>query len=144
MELIERRPAVISAQEERQRDSEIKVTGKEQFHRSGLSRRWMCNMSGWRRVGWVVGVGGWRWEGRTIYSAKCQLDERFAVSALTPPVTRRSSIAVETLNIHPDETQSTKAKQGAAELGKRKRIPPPPLGLWHLSRLSTERITWEN
>lgn len=37
---------MISAQEERQRDSEIKVTGKEQFHRGGLSRRWMCNISG--------------------------------------------------------------------------------------------------
>lgn len=37
---------MIPALEERQRDSEIKVTGKEQFQCGGPSRRWMCNMSG--------------------------------------------------------------------------------------------------
>lgn len=56
--LIERRPAVISALEERQTDSEIKVTGKEQFHRGGPSRRWMCNMSG--GGGELAGCGGGR------------------------------------------------------------------------------------
>lgn len=56
--LIERRPAVISALEERQTDSEIKVTGKEQFHRGGPSRRWMCNMSGGGGELGCVEVGG--------------------------------------------------------------------------------------
>lgn len=51
-------PAVISTLGEHRWDSEIKVTGKEQFHcgAGGIFRRWMYNMS---RDG-------------TIYTMKCQ------------------------------------------------------------------------
>lgn len=136
---------MISSQEERQRDSEIKVTGKEQFHCGGLSHRWMCNMSGGGRGGREAAVGGQDY-------LLCEMSARRALCRFRfdglSPVTRSSSVAVETSSAHPDKAY---AKQGCSgKSGKRKRkrkcptLLPPLLGLQHHSSLSSERITRED
>lgn len=132
--LIERRPAVISALEERQTDSEIKVTGKEQFHRSGPSRRWMCNMSGGGGELGCVEVGGRDYLlcEMSAQRALC----RFRAGGLSP-VTLRSSVAVDASRARPDETQRGKVKQARRKSGKGKG--KTPAGMCGVSAVSPLR-----
>lgn len=121
--MIERRPAVISSQEDRQTDSEIKVTGKEQFRRGGLSCRWMCNMGGGGGGG-AVAAGGQEY-------LLCEMSARRALCRFRAdglsPVTWRSSAAVETSNMHPDEAWRQQSETGpSGKSGKKRKRKCPP------------------